>query len=85
MIVFVQAMLELELDTVRYRIDAAPGELATPVVEHALLFGAVLGVIIGITLFAMGRRGRIMWLTVWSVGLTLSGAAYMAAAFLGKL
>jgi len=67
----------------RYRIDASPEQLGTPVVEHALLLGAALGVLIGVVLFAIGRRGRVMWLTVWSVGLVLSGAAYLGAAFLG--
>lgn len=74
-----------ERKAVRYRIDASTGELGPPVVEHALLFGAVLGVLIGLALLVVAYRGRILWLTVWSVGLVIAGLAYLGAAGLGRV
>ncbi len=42
-------------------------------------FSMVLGIFIGIALFWMGRRGRMIWLQVWSVGLVV-----LAIIFLGQ-
>ena len=47
-----------------------------------LVFAVVLGLLIGIVLFALGRRGRIMWLTVWGGGLVLVSVAYLVSVFL---
>lgn len=51
---------------------------------HAmLLFTVVLAFFIGGVLLWLGRRGRILWLTVWSIGLMLASLGYVAAYFAG--
>lgn len=48
---------------------------------HFMLnFTVSLALLIGIILFFLGRRGRILWLTVWSAGLVIFSVAYLAAA-----
>ena len=69
----------------RYREGVAP-DPSTPYGEsmHAMLsLSAVLGIVIGIVLYLIARRGRSLWLTCWSVGLALSGCAYLVADTLG--
>jgi hypothetical protein len=48
---------------------------------HFMLnFTVSLALLIGFLLFWLGRRGRVMWLTVWSVGLVVFSMAYLVAA-----
>ena len=51
---------------------------------HFMLnFTVALALVIGIVLVWLGRRGRVMWLQVWSVGLVIFSVAYLIAAALG--
>jgi hypothetical protein len=48
---------------------------------HLMLnFTVSLALVIGFILFWLGRQGRILWLSVWSAGLMVFSAAYLAAA-----
>lgn len=51
--------------------------------HHMLLFTVVLGFVIGLILFWLGRRGRVLWLTVWSAGLVLISFSYVLAYLAG--
>ena len=65
----------------RYREGQSP-DPDNPYGENthfAVDFSMVLGIFIGIALFWMGRKGRMIWLQVWSVGLVL-----LAVIFLGQ-
>lgn len=42
-----------------------------------------LSIVIGIVLFVIGRRGKVMWLTVWSVGLIACSLLYLGAELIG--
>jgi hypothetical protein len=51
---------------------------------HVMLnFTVALALLIGIALWWLGRRGRVLWLQVWSLGLVLFSAGYLVAAALG--
>ena len=51
---------------------------------HFMLnFTVSLALVIGIVLWVLGRRGRVLWLQVWSIGLVLASAAYLGAAVAG--
>jgi hypothetical protein len=51
--------------------------------HYMLLFTVVLAFCIGCILLWLGRRGRVMWLTVWSAGLILASAGYVFAYLAG--
>lgn len=51
--------------------------------NHMLLFTVVLGFFIGMALLWLGRHGRVLWLTVWSIGLILASLAYVGAYLAG--
>ena len=51
---------------------------------HFMLnFTVALALIIGFALLWLGRRGRVLWLQVWSAGLVLFSIAYLVAAAFG--
>ncbi|MCB1797438.1 MAG: hypothetical protein KDI67_01025 [Gammaproteobacteria bacterium] len=51
---------------------------------HFMLnFTVALALIIGLALLWLGRRGRVLWLQVWSAGLVLFSIAYLVAAAFG--
>ena len=51
---------------------------------HFMLnFTVALALLIGFALWWLGRRGRVLWLQVWSAGLVVASVAYLAAAFVG--
>ena len=53
---------------------------------HFMLnFTVSLALLIGIILFFLGRKGQVMWLTVWSAGLVIFSVAYLVAAALGLI
>ncbi len=60
----------------RYRIGDDPTS-GTTVTDDMLLFTVIFSLVIGILLIWMARRGRQMWLVVWSAGLVLSSIAYI--------
>lgn len=53
---------------------------------HFMLnFTVSLALVIGVILFLLGRKGRVMWLTVWSAGLVIFSIAYLLAAAMGLI
>jgi hypothetical protein len=53
---------------------------------HFMLnFTVALALVIGVALWWLGRRGRVLWLQVWSVGLVVFSSAYLVAAMLGQI
>jgi hypothetical protein len=51
---------------------------------HFMLnFTVLLALLIAVVLLWLGRKGRVLWLQVWSVGLLLASASYLTAAALG--
>ena len=51
---------------------------------HFMLnFTVALALLIGLVLFWLSRRGRILWLQVWSIGLVIFSIAYLVAAAMG--
>ena len=44
-----------------------------------------LALVIGIALWWLSRRGRVLWLQVWSIGLVVFSIAYLAAAATGNV
>jgi hypothetical protein len=62
----------------RYREGSvADGQQPTQVFEGMHVGTALLGLMIGIILFAAARRARILWLSVWSGGLVVASLAYV--------
>jgi hypothetical protein len=53
---------------------------------HFMLnFTVALALLIGLALWWLSRRGRVLWLQVWSIGLVGFSIAYLAAAALGYI
>lgn len=53
---------------------------------HFMLnFTVSLALFIGIALWWLGRRGKVLWLQVWSIGLVVFSVAYLIAAALGAI
>ena len=51
---------------------------------HFMLnFTVALALLIGIALWWLSRRGRVLWLQVWSIGLVIFSIAYLGAAAVG--
>lgn len=69
----------------RYRIGETSQQVGPPVSGEMLVFAVVLGLLIGVVLFGLGLRGRIMWLTVWGSGLVLVSVTYLGAFFIGAI
>jgi len=54
----------------RYKEGEIPAQqLAKHASDDMLLLTAVLGVLIGIVLTVLGRKGKQMWMWVWGLGL----------------
>ena len=59
----------------RYREGEIPKEqMAVHASDDMLLLTAVLGVLIGIALTYLGRKGKQMWMWVWGIGLVICSA-----------
>jgi len=53
---------------------------------HFMLnFTVALALIIGVALLWLGRKGRVLWLQVWSAGLIFFSVLYLAAAAIGLI
>ncbi len=66
----------------RYREGDIPKEqLAVHASDDMLVLTAILGVLIGIALTILGRKGKIMWMWVWGIGL-VACSLYLGAAIL---
>jgi hypothetical protein len=57
----------------RYKAgEAIPKEhLASHASDDMLMLTAILGVLIGIAITVIGRKGKQMWMWVWGIGLVL--------------
>jgi hypothetical protein len=55
----------------RYSDDIPREQLAMHASDNMLLFTAVLAVFIGIILVILGRKGKQLWMVVWSIGLII--------------
>lgn len=53
---------------------------------HFMLnFTVALALLIGVVLWWLARRGRVLWLKVWSIGLVFFSIAYLGAAAAGLI
>jgi len=62
---------------VRYRIDQTTG---LPIAETSPgMLGAtvLLALVIGVVLLLVGRRGKQLWIVVWSIGLIICSVLYL--------
>jgi hypothetical protein len=66
-------------------VDDLPIYSQSDGLHFMLNFTVALALIFGVVLLWLGRRGRIIWLQVWSFGLVLFSIAYLVAAALGKV
>lgn len=76
-------MSDLFAQRMRYRIGETSQQVGPPISGEMLVFAVVLGLLIGIVLVGLGRRGRIMWLTVWGGGLVLISIIYLVSFSVG--
>ena len=60
----------------RYRVGEDAATAALNATDHTLMLTAVLGLIIGMVLVWLGRKGRQLWLICWSWGLIVCSVAY---------
>lgn len=69
----------------RYQESEALGPLYrdTDGLHFMLNFTVALALVIGVILFWLALRGRVLWLKVWSIGLVLASVSYLTAAALG--
>jgi len=70
--------------------DGVPLEQMTVYSESAglhfmLNFTVALALVIGLGLWWLARRGKVLWLQVWSIGLVVFSAAYLGAAAMGLI
>ncbi len=61
----------------RYKIDPTTGLPLTETSPGMLGATVFLSLLIGIVLLYAGRKGKQMWLTVWSVGLIICSVLYL--------
>ena len=59
----------------RYSEDIPREQLAIHASDNMLLFTAVLAIFIGIILIFLGRKGKQLWMVVWSIGLIICSIA----------
>ena len=53
---------------------------------HFMLnFTVSLALLIGVALWWLSRKGRVLWLQVWSIGLVVFSIAHLAAAAFGYI
>jgi len=60
------------LNVMLYPENIPKEQLARHASDDMLLFTAVLATIIGFVLIWLGRKGRQLWMVVWSIGLIIS-------------
>lgn len=62
----------------RYREgQEIPTQIDPLIGDGSMIFTALLGLLIGVVLSLLARKGKVMWLTVWSAGLVLISVAYL--------
>lgn len=56
----------------RYKeYEVPPEQLAVNASNDMLILTAFIGVIVGILLFILGRKGKQMWMWTWGIGLVI--------------
>lgn len=55
----------------RYQENIPPEKLTVNASNDMLLFTSALSILIGFILFYLGRKGKQLWMTTWSVGLII--------------
>jgi type VI protein secretion system component VasF len=65
----------------RYRDGQAPDPLNPhgESMHQMLTLSMWMSILIGIVLFALGYKGKVLWLKVWSAGLVLLSVGYLIA------
>lgn len=61
----------------RYKIDSNTGLPFTETSPDMLAFTVLIALLVGVLLLVLGRRGRQLWLVVWSAGLIVCSFAYL--------
>lgn len=56
----------------RYRDNLPPEQLAVNASNDMLVFTAFLGVIIGIIISWLGKKGGALWMLYWGIGLVFA-------------
>lgn len=67
----------------RYRIDEFNAGQAAPAGDDMVIFTAVIGLLIGLVLAYVAKRGKQRWLLFWAGGLVLASITYLIAPMLG--
>lgn len=62
-----------------------PRHVESEGLHFMLNFTVALALLIGVVLWQLGRRGRVLWLKVWSLGLMLASLGYLLAAANGMI
>jgi len=62
----------------RYKIDPTTGLPMAETSPGMLGATVLLALVIGVVLFFVGRRGRQLWIVVWSIGLIICSVLYLA-------
>ena len=66
----------------RYKEGEIPKEqLAVHASDDMLLLTSALGILIGLALTVLGRKGKQMWMYVWGIGLVIC-SAYLGVSML---
>ncbi len=61
----------------RYKIDPTTGLPMAETSPGMLGATVLLSLVIGIVLLYVGKRGKQMWIVVWSIGLIICSVAYL--------
>ena len=68
----------------RYQIDPGTGGVGVPIGDDGMIIGsAIYGLLLGIAFYYMGKRSRLLWVTIMGVFLVGSSVVYLGAAMLG--
>ena len=66
----------------RYKIDSTTGLPMAETSPGMLGATVLLALVIGIVLLYVGKRGKQMWIVVWSIGLIICSVLYLIWHFL---
>ncbi len=61
----------------RYKIDPTTGLPMAETSPGMLGATVLLALVIGVVLLFVGRRGKQLWIVVWSIGLIISSVLYL--------
>ena len=63
----------------RYREgQEIPDDIPPQIGDAFMSFAAVLGLLIGIVLFYLAKKGKQLWLLTWSAGLVVASLGYLS-------